>query len=290
MKEELIKTKFLTGRVALVTGASRGIGKGIAKTLAALGAIVYVTGRSTDPSILTDGLGGTIHDTAHLILELGGKCTAIQCDHQHQEQIARVFQIIEDNEGRLDILVNNAWPGYQGMVELIDQKWVWTWQLPFWQQPLWRYDSMMNVTVRSNFICSQLATRIMLKQNSGLIVNLSYWAAKKHIGNVPYGVSKAATDKLTSDMAAELKDFDITVVSLYPGLVRTEGVVRAAEYFDLSNSESTEYQGLAIAHLYKDPRKKERSGTVVLSAALGDDYNFSDFDGKRPKPVSIGDA
>ena len=136
-------------------------------------------------------------------------------------QVAAAFERIKSERGRLDVLLNNAWGGYENMVE--DGKF--TWSQPFWLQPRWRWDAMMTVGVRGAFVAAQFAARAMVAAHSGLIVNISFWAAQKHLGNVLYGCAKAATDELTADMAHELAPHGISVVSLYPGLVRTEAVM-----------------------------------------------------------------
>src|SRR5919201_6608319 len=128
-----------------------------------------------------------------------------------------------------------------------------TWPRPFWQQPLWRWDAMFQAGVRAHYVASQLAAQMMVARRRGLIVNISFWAAQKYIGNVAYGVSKAATDKMTADMATELRPHGVTVVSLYPGLVRTEKVMEAAAYLDMSNSEAPRFVGRAVAALASDP-------------------------------------
>jgi dehydrogenase/reductase SDR family member 1 len=121
-------------------------------------------------------------------------------------------------------------------------------------------------------------------------VNISTWAAQKHIGNVAYGVSKAATDKLTADMATELKRYGVTVVSLYPGMVRTEKVMEAAQWLDLTNSESPEFIGRAVAALAADPDVLRHSGKVLVAAVLAREYGFTDIDGATPRPLTLGDV
>ena len=130
-----------------------------------------------------------------------------------------------------------------------------TWMKPFWEQPLWRWDAMIDAGVRAAFACSRLAARRMVEQGSGLIVNVSFWSAQKYIGNALYGVAKCATDRLTADMAHDLQGTGVTVVSLYPGMVRTEKVLEAAAFLDLSNSESPQFIGRAVAHLAGDPSR-----------------------------------
>lgn len=259
----------LDGKVALVTGASRGVGKGIALELADAGATVYITGR-------------VVEDMKYL----SGKGIAIECDHRDDEQVRAAFRRIADEQGRLDVLVNNVWGGYENMLE--DGEF--TWPRPFWQQPLWRWDAMFQAGVRAHYVASQLSARVMVTQLSGLIVNVSFWAAQKHLGNVAYGVSKAATDKLTADTSHELRELNVAVVSLYPGLVRTEKVMQAAEWLDLSNSESPRFIGRAVVALASDARVMERTGRVLIAAGLAREYGFTDVDGKTPKPLALNDV
>ena len=235
--------------------------------LAAAGFSVYATGRSAAQT------------------DLGRGIVPVSCDSTDAVAIARVFERIEAERGRLDVLVNSAWGGYERMAE--DGQF--TWPAPFWLQPLWRWEAMVAVGVRGAFVASQHAARLMLPARQGLIVHLSSWAAQKHIGNVPYGVAKAATDKLAADMAHELKPHGVAVVSMYPGLVRTEAVL-AAGVFDLSNSESPEFIGRAVAALFQDPAALRRTGQVVVAAQLARDYGFTDVDGKQPQPLSLADV
>jgi len=259
----------LNGKVALVTGASRGVGKGVAVELVAAGATVYITGRS-------------VEDMQYL----SGKGIAIECDHRNDERVQAAFRRIAEEQGRLDILVNNVWGGYENMLENGE----FTWSRPFWQQPLWRWDAMFQAGVRAHYLASQLAAQMMVAQSSGLIVNISFWAAQKHLGNVAYGVSKAATDKLTTDMAVELKPHGVTAVSLYPGLVRTEKVMEAAAWLDLSNSESPEFIGRAVVALARDADVIQRAGTVLVAAGVAELYGFTDIDGKAPRPLTLADV
>jgi len=284
----------LSGRVALVTGASRGVGKGIAIGLGEAGATVYVTGRSVaegDGQGPRGSLPGTFHQTAADVTGGGGRGIALPCDHTVDEEVTAVFAAIEKQEGRLDILVNNAWGGYERM--FVDDKYVN--ELPYWYQPLWRWDSMFGPGVRGAFHAASLATRMMLSQASGLIVNVSFWAAQTYMTNLPYGVSKAAVDRMTADMAHELStlykeelgDHKVAVISLYPGLVRTESVMEAAEFFDLSNSESPQFLGRVVAALCVDSRIMERTGKVVVAAQAAQELGIVDLDGTSPTPLSL---
>ena len=254
----------LHGRTALVTGASRGVGRGIALALASAGATVYASGRNIDATHFPDTV------------------IPYRCDHLIDVEVAKLFARIQDERARLDILVNNAWGGYERMVEGAR----FTWTDPFWEQPLWRWQAMMDTGVRGAFVASQHAARAMVSSGRGLIVNISFWAAQKRVGNTIYGIAKAATDKLTRDMAVELAPHDVCAVSLYPGLVRTEAVL-AANVFDLSGSESPEFSGRAIAALAADPHVMRWNGAVVLAATLARVYGFTDVDGATPTALTL---
>ena len=275
----------LRGKVALVTGATIGVGKGIALGLGEAGATVYITGRRTEINP-DDWLPGSINQTADEVTQMGGKGNAVQCDHRDDAQVEVLFERIAREQGRLDILVNNVWGGYERMVE--DGEF--TWGRPFWEQPLWRWDAMFDAGARAHFTASRLAAPLMVAQKSGLIVNVSFWAAQKHMANVIYGASKAATDKLAKDMAHELREYNVAAISLYPGLVRTEGVMKNAEYFDMSNSESPQFNGRAVAALAADPNVMQKSGQVLVTAQLALEYGFADIDGKQPRPVTLEEA
>jgi dehydrogenase/reductase SDR family protein 1 len=213
--------------------------------------------------------------------------SSIRCDHRQESEVVRVFERILEDAGRIDVLVNNVWGGYERMVK---EDGAFTWMKPFWEQPLWRWDSMFAAGVRAHYQASQLAARSMVARKRGLIVNISFWSAQKHIGNVAYGVSKAATDKLTSDIAVELRPHGVTAVSLYPGLVRTEKVMEAAAWLDMSNSESPEFVGRAVAALAADAEVSRFTGQVLIAAGVAREYGFMDVDGKSPRPLSLSDV
>jgi dehydrogenase/reductase SDR family member 1 len=258
----------LTGKVAWVTGASRGVGKGIAQELIDAGATVFITGRSAADMRYIEGKG-----------------VALECDHSRDDQVEAAFEKIRAQHGRVDILVNNVWGGYENMME----NGQFTWTRRFWEQPMWRWDAMFDAGVRAHYVASRLAAPAMIAQGNGLIVNISFWAAQKYVGNVAYGVSKAATDKLTADMAHELKPHGVTVIALYPGLVRTEKVMEAAAWLDLSNSESPRFIGRAVAALAVEPNVIRRTGHVLVAAAIAQEHGFTDVDGKTPRPLTLAD-
>jgi NAD(P)-dependent dehydrogenase (short-subunit alcohol dehydrogenase family) len=259
----------LEGSVVVVTGATRGVGRGVARELARRGARVFITGRSVPDHAPFDE-----------------PIAAIRCDHGDDQQVESAFERVQREAGPIDVLVNSVWGGYERMIDNGE----FTWPKPFWQQPLWRWDAMFTAGVRAHYHASQLAARAMVVQGRGLIVNISFWAAQKHLGNVAYGVSKAATDKMTQDMSAELSPHGVVVVSLYPGLVRTEKVMEAAAYLDLSNSESPDFIGRAVAALALDADVVRHGGKVLVAAALAKEYGFTDLDGKTPRPLTLADV
>jgi dehydrogenase/reductase SDR family member 1 len=265
-REEGKNMAQLEGKIALVTGGSRGVGKGVVQGLTEAGATVYFTAR-----------------TARQTTPAPPQVTPLRCDHRKDEDVEAAFRHLLATHPRLDILVNNVWGGYERMVE--DGEF--TWPYPFWRQPRWRWDAMFQSGVRACYVASQLAARLMVGQRSGLIVNLSFWAAQKYLGNTAYGAAKAATDKLTADMAHELRPHNVAVVSLYPGLVRTEAVLAAAGAFDLRNSESPQFIGRAVAALAADPDVRQKTGRIVIAAALAREYGFTDVDGRQPRPLTL---
>jgi NAD(P)-dependent dehydrogenase (short-subunit alcohol dehydrogenase family) len=254
-------------KTALVTGASRGVGRGVATALANAGYRVFGTGRTIATADLPTGI------------------VRLPCDHTKDDDVARVFAHLAEH-GELDLLVNNAWGGYERMVDTSGR---FTWLLPFWEQPDYAWSSMMDAGVRAAFFASVHAARLMVPNKRGLIVNVSLWAAQKHVANVIYGVSKAATDKLTADTAYELKSHGVAVVSLYPGMVRTESVLKAAEggWLDISNSESPEFIGRVIAGLAGDSSTFSRSGTVLVAAQEAIRLGITDVDGRQPTPLTL---
>ncbi len=251
--------------VALVAGASRGVGRGVAIALADAGYDVFVTGRSIASASLPPAV------------------VRIPCDHTRDDDTEAAFSRIAAVTSALDVVVNCTWGGYERMME----NGVFTWPLPFWEQPAHRWAGMIDAGVRAAFTVSARAARVMIPRRRGLIVNISHWAAQKRIGNAIYGVAKAATDKLTSDCARELDPHGIAVVSLYPGMVRTEAVLAAAEWLDLSNSESPEFIGRVVVALAADPGLLARTGSVLVAAAVALELGVVDVDGRQPVPMTL---
>jgi NAD(P)-dependent dehydrogenase (short-subunit alcohol dehydrogenase family) len=261
---------------AIVTGASRGVGRGIAEALGEAGARVVLAGRDE----------AALAEAAASVTTLGGDALTVRCDLRDDAQTEALFARGLAWLGGLDVLANSAWGGYERMAENGE----FTWPRPFWEQPLWRWDAMFGAGVRAAYHASQLAARAMLAQRRGLIVNVSFWAAQKYVGNAAYGASKAATDKLSADGGHELRAHGIAVVSLYPGLVRTEKVMESAAFLDLSNSESPRFTGRALVALARDPELLERSGRALVAAQLAREYGFTDVDGKLPRALTREEA
>jgi dehydrogenase/reductase SDR family member 1 len=275
--------KSLVGKVALVTGASRGVGKGVALGLGEAGATVYVTGRTMEEGKAAVALSGTIHQTADEVTKLGGKGIAVRCDHTNDPEVEAVFGRIRAEQGHLDILVNNVWGGYEHFNNGTE---FWT-EKGFWTVPVSRWDSMFQAGVRAQYVASVLAAPMMIAQHAGLIVNISFFAAQRDDKGVAYGVAKAASDRMAACMADELRAHNVTAVSLYPGLVRTEAIMKAAGHWDLSNSESPQFIGRTVAALAGDPDLIRKTGKILVAPALAKEYGFTDVDGKQPRPMTV---
>jgi dehydrogenase/reductase SDR family protein 1 len=277
----------LKGAVAVVTGASRGVGRGVARGLCASGAVVHITGRTeVEGRAKEAGLAGSLQRTAGECNASGERCFPHVCDHLDDRQTKRMFQEILDRDHHIDILVNSVWGGYEAVV---DEQGRFTWMFPFWQQPNARWDGTLAAGLRARYVAAQEVARHMVERRRGLIVNISSWAAQKYVANVAYGVATAAMDRMTRDMAHELREHNVAAISLYPGLVRTERVM-AAQVFDLSNSECPQFLGLAVAALATDPNIMRRSGSVVTAAEIAREFGFADIDGKQPVPLTLDTA
>ena len=263
----------LVGKIAIVTGASRGVGKGIALSLGEAGATVYVTGRTSREQPGTVPLTGTVDETAEEINQRGGNGIAVRCDHRNDDDTERLFARIKAEQGQLDLLVNSAWAGYEGLHDGSDfplgQK--------FWQRRLTYWDDNL-FGVRSAYTASVLAARVMVEQHSGLIVCISGYISS--YGSPAYHIAKTATDRLVAEMAHDLRDEQVAAVALYPGLVRTEGILKYAEYIDLSNAESPEFSGRAVVALAQDAAILDKTGRSLWVCDLAKEFGFTDVDGK----------
>ncbi len=273
-------------KVALVTGATRGIGKGIAIALAKAGAIVYFTGRTEVEFQGAVNLGGCISATEKEIRDNNGIGYGIKCDHTDDKQTNAVLESIIAEQGKIDILVNNVWGGYE---YFNDGTPFWE-ENGFWTAPLSRFDKAFTSGVRAHYVTSYYTIPHMINNKTGLIVNISFWSAERNDMGVSYGMAKSATNKLTETMAYELNEHNISVVTIYPGLVRTESVLKASEYFDLSNSESPEFIGMAIAALASDNNILKKSGLKMTASQIAIDYGYTDIDGKQPRPLDVNNC
>ncbi|PKH86660.1 SDR family NAD(P)-dependent oxidoreductase [Colwellia sp. Bg11-28] len=278
--------KPLFGKVALVTGASRGIGKGIALSLGEAGAKVYITGRTVEEGKSASCLSGTIHQTVEEVIKLGGECVAIQCDHSIDSEVEAAFNRINAENKRLNILVNNVWGGYEHYTDGTE---FWH-EKGFWTVPISRWDAMFQSGVRANYISSVLAVPLLMQQDDSLIITLSFFVAQRNDKGVAYGTAKAASDHMVACMAEELREHNIAAVSLYPGLVRTESVMKAAKHLDLSNSESPQFIGRAVVALASDTDIMKKSGRVLVAAKLAQEYGFTDINGEQPRPLTAQDV
>lgn len=264
----------LEGAVAIVTGASRGIGKGCALELAAAGATVYVTAR-TAAEREGAALPGSLERTAAEAERLGGRAIAVVCDHGDDAAVRALFARIDREQGRLDVLVNNAF----AVPESLDPR------VPFWETPVEHWDTMIDVGTRSAYVASVYAARLMVPQRSGLIANVSSSGAREYAWHVAYGVGKCALDRITADTAHELREHGVAVVSLWPGLVRTErtqGAAAGLPGLDFEQAESQRFTGRAIAALAAAPDRMRWSGQAVASRTLAETYGFTDEGGRLP--------
>jgi dehydrogenase/reductase SDR family protein 1 len=266
--------RALEGRVAIVTGASRGIGRGCAVGLGARGATVFCTARrssATDPPE-----PGSVEAVAAEVDAVGGRGVAVTCDHRDDAAVEALFERVRREAGRLDVLVNNAFIIPR---ELTSGR-------RFWEVPLSNWDDMVDVGTRSAYAASRLAAPMMIEQGHGLIANISSSGATEYAWHVAYGVGKAALDRFTADAAHELRSRGVAVVSLWPGLVLTErneanrGQVKG---LDFSGAESLYFTGRAVAALAADEAAIERTGKAWSSREIADAYGFVDVDGRLPE-------
>lgn len=261
--------------IAVVTGASRGAGKGIALALADTGATVYVTGRSQKEGDAP--LPGTVFATAEEITRRGGIGIPVVVDHADDAQVKALFERVAAEQGRLDILVNNAAAIPDALVQ----------PGGFWEKPLNLLD-ILNVGMRSHYVASYYAAPLMVRQQSGLIVHTSSFGGRCYMHGPAYGAGKAAVDKMAHDMAVDLRPHGVACVSIWMGLLRTERTMKVFDvepekYAELMQAtESPEFTGRVVAALARDPQRMEKSGRIWVGAELGALYGASDIDGRQP--------
>ncbi|MBP1961899.1 SDR family NAD(P)-dependent oxidoreductase [Paenibacillus aceris] len=291
----MANTKKLQGRVALVTGSSRGGGKGIALALGEAGATVYVTGRSTRLQTTRDDLAGTIEDTADEVTARGGVGVAVRCDHTVEEDVKELYERIKKEQGTLDLLVNNAWGGYENYDDV-------DFLVPFWEQPMKRWDNMFNAGLRAQMVSSRCAmSTFFLEQNRGLIINTGVYSdiGGNYPVNVFYDTVKRAVVTMTRAMSLNLKDqhLEVTALALAPGWMRTEAVYKHyglepgdpdfMKIEDLHPTESVEYIGRAVVALASDPLVHLQTGKLLEVGTLAETYDFTDTDGRRMPPFRV---
>ena len=250
-------------RVAVVTGASRGAGRGIAVELGAAGATVYVTGRSTrgEPargyeSILAmsemDSLPGTIDDTADEVTRLGGTGIPVRVDHTREDEVRALFDRVEREQGRLDVLVNNAWGGHEAFSKA-------SFGAPFWEQSLDQWEAMFDRGVRNHLVASRIAAPVFIRQGRGLIVTTSYWDRGNYLrGNLFYDLAKAAMNRLAFAMAEELRPHGVASLAVVPGWMRTEFVLAGHEADEATWREHPALSPHGIAALRGPRRRRPR--------------------------------
>jgi len=268
----------LTGKVAVVTGASRGIGKGIALALADEGATIYVTGRTVTPGSYP--LPGTVGETAAEVDRRGGRGFAVQVDHAQDSQVEALFEQVRREQGRLDLLVNNAFSLPEDLTE----------PQPFWEKPLSNWD-MVDVGVRSNFVAAWHAAKFFVPQRSGLIVAISGYVGVTYTYGVVFGTCKSAVDRMARDMAVELKPHNVASISMWCGLTFTERAhrnlnrnpeMKAQIVTNPLIGSSVEFPGRVIAAMVKDENIMRRSGGTFIGAELAREYGVTDIDGNVP--------
>jgi len=278
----------LQGKIALVTGATRGIGKGIAIGLGEAGATVYITGRSLDQSNAGNEISGSLKDTKLAIEAVGGTCIPVQVDHSNDRQVSLLFERIQDEQGKLDLLVNNVYSGVQPLKDNYSKS--------FWDAEPNLWDNCNNVGLRSHYVASIFAAKMMVKNRQGLICTISSWGGLSYIFGTAYGVGKAACDRLAADMAVELKPHNIASLAIWPGIVGTEHFQQLAtemnksEIADRPNSairdrynwETPLFTGRVIAALAADQMVIKRTGKVQIVAELAEHYGLVDENSNRP--------
>ncbi|MDN4068210.1 SDR family oxidoreductase [Paenibacillus vini] len=277
--------KPLAGKVAVVAGATRGAGRGIAVMLGAAGATVYCTGRSVRGGASDINRSETIDDTAEMVTARGGIGIPIRCDHTEEEEVKALFErIAKEQEGRLDLLVNDIWGGEQ----------LTHWGTPFWEQPLGDALLMQERAIKTHLITSYYGAPLMIKRGEGLIIEVTDGSTYNYRGNLYYSLAKISPIHLAAAMAEELRPHHITALAVTPGFLRSEqmldhfgvgednwrdAVAQEPHYIE---SETPYFVGQAVAALAGDPNVHEKSGRALTSWDLSDEYGFSDVDGRQP--------
>lgn len=281
-------TQPLTGKIALVAGATRGAGRQIAVQLGAAGATVYATGRTTRERRSEMNRPETIEETAELVTAAGGTGIAVAVDHLDPEQVRRLVERIDAEQGRLDVLVNDIW-GAEGLI---------TWEKPVWEQPLDAGLRTLRLAVDTHIVTSHFALPLLIRNPGGLVVEIgdgtTAYNATTYRVSLFYDLAKTAVNRLAFAQAHELKPYGCTAVAVTPGWLRSElmlehfGVTEAnwrdatAREPHFAISESPAFVGRAVAALAADPERARWNGSSVSSGELARVYGFTDLDGSRP--------
>jgi len=253
--------------------------------LAAAGATVYVTGRTKTPKSGSSA-GGSLDETVEELNAAGGVGVGVVCDHSKDEDVKALFEQLVEEVGRLDILVNNAYAAVNAIGEYADKK--------FWEEPDWMWDCVNNVGLRNHYLCTYHAARLlMVPSGSGLIVNISSYGGLRYVFNCAYGVGKAAMDRMAADCGSELRSAGVAMVSLMPGPVKTEEIMTKINAgHDMGGlkerflqGETTAFSGRCIVALAKDPDLMQRSGKILLTCDLANEYGLVDVDGRTPSNI-----
>ncbi|MFD1930306.1 SDR family oxidoreductase [Nonomuraea mangrovi] len=278
----------MNGKVALVTGATRGTGRGIAVQLGAVGATVYCTGRSTRERRSEMDRAETIEETAELVTEAGGKGVAVRTDHLDPAQVKELVERIDREQGRLDVLVNDIW-GAEGL---------WAWDTPVWEHDLDNGLKLLRLAIDTHLITSHHALPLLIRRPGGLVVEVTDGTAdynRTHYRNsIFYDLAKSAVNRLAFAQSHELRPHDCAAVAITPGFLRSEmmlenfGVTEenwrdgARVHEDFVLSETPAFTGRAVAAMAADPDVMRWSGSSVSSGELAKEYGFTDLDGSRP--------
>lgn len=283
-KQRARKRKALTGRVALVAGATRGAGRAIAVKLGEAGATVWCTGRSTRGRSAMKGRPECIEDTAELVNAAGGKGIAVQTDHTDERQVQSLFKRIQKRSGRLDVLVNDVWGGDDMM----------DWAHPFWEQPPGRFQALVERAIYTHVITARHAAALMVRRKRGLIIEVTDGDSLHYRMSLAYDLVKTAVMRLAYGMAEELFPHGVTALAVTPGFLRSEAMldhfgvteenwrvgVKNDEHFIAS--ETPAFVGAAVAALAMDTNVHAKTGGVYASWTLADEYGFTDADGRTP--------
>jgi NAD(P)-dependent dehydrogenase (short-subunit alcohol dehydrogenase family) len=259
----------MSNNIAVVTGASRGLGRGIARALGGLGFTVYVTGRSA----------GELDKAAAEVTAAGGRGVAARCDQGSDEEVKALFHRVRIESGRLDILVNNAAAVHPRDLATPG---------PFWQKPLQLVD-MIDVGLRSNYVAAYHAAPLLIDTGGSLMAHISFYGAVSYFHGPAYGAAKAGTDKMSFDMAVDLRPHNVASVAIWPGFILSDMLksfpreqLPPSVAANLPNFETPEFTGLVIERLWRDPERMTLSGEALIGAELGLHYGMKDLDGKQP--------